>query len=141
MTTSIRVHVLAGLALGLAALIAGGCGGPSRAQVRGIVTLDGKRVPDGSIEFFPINGVGQSAGTAIKDGVYQLEASVGEMKVVINASEVVGQQKAYDTPDSPLIDIVRSAIPARYNTHSTLKATLVVGANDVNFELESDKKK
>jgi hypothetical protein len=106
-----------------------------------MVTLDGNPIRDGAIEFFPLGASGQSAGAAIKDGKYQLDASVGEMKVTINASELVRQEKAYDTPDSPMIDIVRNTIPAKYNTSSELKKTLVAGPNEVNFDLESGKKK
>jgi hypothetical protein len=138
----VRVGAWAVLALALGALTTSGCGGgPPRAHVHGMVTLDGNPIRDGAIEFFPLGASGQSAGAAIKDGKYQLDASVGEMKVTINASELVRQEKAYDTPDSPMIDIVRNTIPAKYNTSSELKKTLVAGPNEVNFDLESGKKK
>jgi hypothetical protein len=141
MTTNLR-RTASVVAFGLAALaLAGGCGGPPRAQVKGTVTIDGKPLKDGSIEFFPVDGKGQSAGTSIHDGAYQVEASVGEMRVTINGTEVVGKRKAYDTPESPMIDVVRNAVPERYNTHSELKKTLTAGANELNFELKSEKKK
>jgi hypothetical protein len=124
-----------------AAFFVGGCGGPPRAKVRGTVTLDGKPIKNGSIEFFPISGQGQTAGVAIKDGAYSVDASVGEMKVSIRATEVIGQHKAYDTPDSPMIDDVRSIIPARYNAQSELKRTLVAGDNEVNFDLATKPEK
>ncbi len=132
------LRTLSALALGLA-FLAGGCGAPPRAKVHGTVTLDGKPIKDGSIEFFPIDGKGQTAGVAIRDGAYSADASVGEMKVSIRAVEVVGQRKAYDTPDSPMVDEVRSLIPARYNAQSELKQTLVAGDNEVNFELTTKK--
>ena len=44
-------------------------------------------------------------------------------------------------PGHPMEDIVRSSIPARYNTNSELKATLVAGRNEVNFDLKRDGKK
>ncbi|MBN9118596.1 MAG: hypothetical protein J0I06_05490 [Planctomycetes bacterium] len=139
MTTNFRHSFLAALALGLGAVV--GCGGPPKAHVKGTVTIDGKPLADGVIEFFPVGGSGQSAGTAIKDGAYELDASVGEMKVSVHGVEVIGKQKAYDTPDSPMIDTVRNPVPARYNTRSELKKTLVAGPNEVNLELTSDKKK
>ncbi len=133
---------LLALAFALAATsLAGGCGGPPRAKLQGTVTMDGVPLPDGSIEFFPSQGVGQTAGTSIKDGKYAVEASVGPMKVAINAMVVTGRQKAYDTPDSPMMDIVKSAVPERYNTKSELTATLTAGPNVVDFDLTSDKKK
>ena len=141
MTTSLR-RVAAAAAFGLAAAtLTGGCGGPPRAQVKGVVTVDGKPLADGSIEFFPVDGKGQSAGTSVHDGVYQVEASVGEMKVTINGTEVIGKRKAYDTPESPMIDVVRNAVPERYNTKSELKTTLVAGPNEKNFDLKGDAKK
>ena len=122
--------------------VAGCGGGQPKAQVRGKVTLDGKPVAEGVIQFFPTGATGQSAAATIKDGVYEAETSVGEMKVTLSANEVVGKQKMYDTPDSPVIDVVRQLIPARYNTKSELKVTLKEGTNEnVNFELEGGKKK
>ncbi len=128
-------------AAALAAVVVAGCGGPPRAQVRGKVTVDGKPLANGSIEFFPADGKGQTAGVAIQNGEYQVETSPGEMKVSINGTEVVGKQKAYDTPDSPMIDIVRNAVPARYNAQSELRKTLNAGPNEVNFDLTGDAKK
>jgi hypothetical protein len=140
MASNFRARTLAVLALGLAAALAAGCGGRPRAHVTGKVTLNGKPITDGSIEFFPVSGAGQSAGAALKDGAYQVEASVGEMRVTINSADVVGRQKAYDTPDSPVIDIVRNSVPARYNTESELRANLVAGRNEVNFDLTTGPK-
>lgn len=140
MSNPLRGRAWAAAALAAVVVIAG-CGGPPRAQVRGKVTIDGRPLENGSIEFFPVDGKGQTAGTAIQNGEYQVETSVGEMKVTINGTEVVGKQKAYDTPDSPMIEIVRNAVPARYNSQSELKKTLNPGANEVNFELTGDGKK
>jgi hypothetical protein len=139
-TTSARRYSLAVLAAVLAGIVVG-CGGPTKAHVRGTVTLDGQPLADGSIEFFPVGASGQSAGTAIKNGAYELDASVGEMKVSIHGIEVVGKQKTYDTADSPTTDIVRNPVPSRYNTQSELKKTLTAGPNEINFDLTSDKKK
>ncbi|MBO0697750.1 MAG: hypothetical protein J2P46_05115 [Zavarzinella sp.] len=141
MSRKFPARALGALALGLAVVAAGGCGGPPRAHVRGTVTLDGQPLANGTVEFFPVGGDGQSAGAAIKDGAYEVEASVGEMRVTVYGSEVVGQRKTYDTPDSPVEDVVRNPIPARYNTQSELKATLVPGRNEVNFQLESGRTK
>lgn len=141
MTTSdVPAGAVAVLALGLAFISAAGCGNSSGSKVRGTVTFDGKPLKNGSIEFFPLGKTGQSAGAPITNGMYEVDASVGEMKVSINGSEVVGQQKAYDSPDSPMVNVIRNPIPAKYNTQSQLKSTLVVGPNEVNFDLKSDKK-
>lgn len=132
----------AGLALAVALVAIAGCdGGPPRARVRGKVTLDGVPLKEGSIEFFPTGPTGQSAGTLINDGEYAVEASVGEMKVSINANEVVGKMKMYDTPDSPVVDKLRPLLPPRYNAQTELRATLTEGPNEVNFDLKGDGKK
>ena len=78
MTTNFQARAVAVLALALAAVTAAGCGGPSKAYVHGTVNVDGKPLPSGSIEFFPVGASGQSAGAAITDGKYQVEASVGD---------------------------------------------------------------
>jgi hypothetical protein len=135
-----RVRGFLTLVVGLAAL-AGGCGGKPRAKVHGTVTFDGKPIRSGTIEFFPLDGKGQSAGTSITDGVYSVDASVGEMRVTINAIEVTGRHPAYDTKDSPMIEDVRNPIPARYNIQTELKRTLTAGDNEVNFELTTKKEK
>lgn len=135
---------LAGALAGVLALfgLAGGCGGPPKAHVTGTVTLDGKPIENGAIMFSPTNGQGQTAGGGIQDGKYAVDASVGEMTVVINASKVVGKQKLFDTPDSPVEDKVVEMIPLRYNTESKLRVTLKPGDNEgVNFELTSGKEK
>jgi hypothetical protein len=120
-------------------VVAGGCGGPAKAKVHGKVTFDGKPIASGTIEFFPLDGKGQSAGTSITDGMYSVDASIGEMRVTVSAMEVYGKHKAYDTPDSPMIEDVRNPIPAKYNTNSELKRTLKAGDNEVNLDLTSGK--
>ncbi len=134
------VRGVASLFLGMV-VVAGGCGGPAKAKVHGKVTFDGKPIKSGSIEFFPLDGKGQSAGTSITEGEYSVDATPGEMKVTINAIEVIGKHKAYDTPDSPFIEDVRNPVPKWYNTASELKKTLVAGDNEANFDLTSKKEK
>ncbi len=134
-----RPRSLASVALGFL-FLAGGCGGPPRAQVTGRVTLDGVPVENGIIQFYPIGGSGQSAGGGIENGVYKLDASPGEMTVTINASKVVGKKKMYNTADSPVVDQLAELIPTEYNTTNKLRATLKAGANEnIDFDLKSKK--
>lgn len=130
------------LALGVIALaLVAGCGGQQKAHVSGTVTLDGVPIENGSIQFYPAGGPGQTAGAGIENGKYQLDASVGEMTVTINASKVVGKHKLYDTKDSPEVNTIKELVPAEYNTTSTLKVTLKPGQNDnVDFDLKTKKK-
>jgi len=124
-------------------LSAAGCG-DNKPVVSGSVTLDGQPVASGAIQFFPVSGEGQTAGATIEHGRYQVRASPGLMKVVINAPKVVGRRPAYDDePNGPMTDVVRESLPARYSdmTKSELTFTVVTGRNEANFELQSGPKK
>jgi hypothetical protein len=130
--------LFAGAAIGVS-----GCGGPPRASVRGDVSFDGKPIETGTIEFYPADGKGQTAGTAIKDGKYEIpDASVGPMKVRVTSSVVVGKHKVYEgVADSPYAEDVRQIIPKEYNTETTLQVDLKAGPNEHNFDLKKDAKK
>jgi hypothetical protein len=133
-----------GLCAALVLTAAGGCTA-KKPVVFGLVTLDGKPVENGSIQFFPVAGDGQTSAAMIApDGRYRLEASPTTMKVVISASKVVGHRKMYDNvPDSPTVEVLDEVLPARYSdmNKSELRLTVVPGENEANFELHSDKKK
>lgn len=137
-----RIRTILSAAAGVVVLgLTVGCGGPERAKVSGTVTLDGKPLETGTISFYPVANSGQTAGGGIQNGQYTLEASPGEMTVLISANKVVGKQKMYDTPDSPTVDKVVELIPERYNKTSELKVTLKAGVNEgVNFDLKSKSK-
>jgi hypothetical protein len=115
-----------------------GCGSGGKAQVSGTVTVDNEPLANGTIQFYPVDGNGQSAGTGITGGKYEVEASAGKMKVVINGTKVVGKIKQYDTPDSPYVEDIRELLPPKYNTQSELTVELKSGSNpNVNFDLSS----
>ena len=76
---------------------------------------------------------GGTAGATIKDGKFTADVPVGELRVEISAPKVVGKRKAYDTPDSPTVDIVEDLIPARYNVNSELKVTVKKGGQKETF--------
>lgn len=126
------------------ALIAAGCGN-KKPVVSGVVTLDGKPLDNGTVQFFPMKGDGQTSAALLgKDGRYRMEASPTKMKVVIRASKVVGQRKEYpDMPDSPTLDILAEVLPARYSDMNKMELTadIAPGDNKVDFELQSDSKK
>jgi len=139
-TDRLRLPLVASLGLALLGFAAG-CGGPPQAKVSGTVTLDGKPVENGTISFYPTANSGQTAGGGIVNGQYTMDASPGEMTVLISASKVTGKHKMYDTPDSPTVDTVVELVPDRYNKTSELKVTLKPGVNEgVNFDLTTKKK-
>lgn len=136
------IRIAAALGVVLFGVVLAGCGSSNKAHVSGTVTVDNEPLANGTIQFYPVEGKGQSAGAGITGGKYEVEASVGSMKVVINGTKVVGKIKQYDTPDSPYVEDIRELLPPRYNTKTELIVTLKPGTNsDVNFDLSSKDKK
>jgi hypothetical protein len=122
-------------------LLAPACSDSSTATLDGTVTLDGEPLAEGSVRFVPTDpSKGGTAGAAIKDGKFSAQVPVGELRVEISAPKVVGKRKAYDTPDSPTVDVVEERIPDRYNTRSELKVTIKKGSQKEKFDLTSGKK-
>jgi hypothetical protein len=126
--------------IGIAVLMISGCAGATdRASVSGTVTLDGKPVPEGYLNFYPESG-GPSAGGTILDGKYTIEEERG---VVIgpNRIEVHGTYKTGKMVPGPFgepVDEVAELIPAKYHRDSILKEDVSSGENTINLELASD---
>lgn len=100
-----------------------------------MVTIDGVAPETGSISFIPIDGSTPTAGSVIEKGKYDSEAPIGESKVEIRVPKVIGKKKLYDTPDSPVQDIMEEVLPPKYNEASELRFTGVKGKNEKNWEL------
>lgn len=125
------------MAIVLMAALAAGCGSDAPTHpVKGRVTLDGTPIEKGSIRFSP-TGEASPAGGEIKNGEYSLMAPPGESKVEITSTKVIGQRKAYNTPDSPMVDITREAVPEKYNARTTLKFEVKAGNNSKDFDLST----
>ena len=115
----------------------GGAKGPPTGTVSGNVTLDGKPLETGSIAFIPKTGDAPTSGAKIVKGYYSATVPLGKKRIEIRAPKVVGQRKAYDTPDSPVIDIIEELIPARYNSTSELETEIATGSSAGDFKLIS----
>ena len=89
------------LAVLVLTLVLGGCGGQPKAHVRGKVTLDGKPLADGTIQFFPIGGNGQTAAIFRKAGL---------RAVVLFLTNLVAMILAADRPDDR-IEVLRVRPP------------------------------
>ena len=122
-------------------LVLSGCDGKSRAKVEGTVTLDGQPIELGAISFIPVDGQSPTTGGPIINGQYFVpDVPVGEMKVAISGSKVVGKKKLYENrPDSPEMPITENPVPARYSDlqNTTLRLDVKSGRNDKNWELNS----
>jgi hypothetical protein len=114
-----------------------GCAGDSDfSDVTGSVVYDGKPVEDGAITFLPTDGKSPTAGGTIKDGKYTAtKVPVGNAKVTISGSKVVGKKKVYDTKDSPEMPITQEMLPAKYNAKSELTLEVKRGTNEKNWDL------
>lgn len=121
-------------------LIVAGCGADANVgQIRGNVSLDGQPLASGLIRFVPVDGQSPTADAPIADGAYSATVPPGDKRVEITSAKVVGKRKAYDTPDSPTIDIITELLPARYNTRTELTLTVVPGDQQQEFALSSGK--
>ncbi len=115
-----------------------GCGPePKTTPVSGTVTVDGEPAKSGSISFIPVDGMTAVTGGVIEDGKYACEAPLGESKVEIRVPKVVGKKKLYDTPDSPVQELLAEALPEKYNEKSELRFTGVKGKNEKAFDLRT----
>jgi hypothetical protein len=98
-----------------------GCGSSDGlVNVSGTVKADGAPIEDGAITFVPTDGKSPTAGGVIKNGLYSSRVAPGEMKVQITAPKIVGTRSAYNTPDSPKVNIVEELLPAKYNVNTEL---------------------
>lgn len=113
-----------------------GCSEPSNmGKVSGTVSVDGQPVENGSISFISVDGMSPTAGGTIVDGKYTSEAPLSEARVEIRVPKIVGKKKLYDTPDSPVQDIMTELLPRKYNEETELRFTAERGNNEKNWEL------
>ena len=122
------------------ALALAGCANKTNhGTVTGDVTLDGQPLKSGVIHFESADGKTATADATIADGKYNVEMPPGDKRISISAPKVTGKRKAYDTPDSPTVDIVQELLPARYNAQSDLTLTVTAGSQQKNYDLKSGK--
>jgi hypothetical protein len=118
-----------------------GCG-QRKGVVYGKVTLDGKPLDNGDIQFVPEAGDGQTAGGIIgADGSFRVaNVSPTKMKVVVNSSKVVGHRRRMEEdPNSEMIEVREAAVPTKYldREKTDLSITVVPGDNQKDFDLKS----
>lgn len=116
-----------------------GCSGQKAASVHGQVTLDGEPVSAGSIVFLPAAAGGRKAAAAIEGGAYSIPASEqlapGSYRVEISWHKPTGRKIPSADPGMTM-DETREAVPARYNSDSTLTAE-IGGDAEKDFALTS----
>jgi len=144
----------AGLWLMMCSLVVAACGcggprGPERAEINGIVTLDGELLEHGGLQLFPAEGTqGPTAGSQIIDGKYHVAQEegpvLGTYRVVITAVRKTGKKVPLgpeslspNAPPTATVDDVEQYIPARYNKQSELTVEIESGTNEADFTLTS----
>jgi hypothetical protein len=108
-------------------------------KVTGTVTIDGTPIEQGGIKFSSVNSDTTAGGGTITNGTYVAEVPPGKKKVMVIGTKVVGKEKMYDTPDSPMRDKLETITPAAYNKKelTPLEADITGETNHLNFELSS----
>jgi hypothetical protein len=117
----------------------------TRNVVDGIVTLDEKPLPSGTISFEPSQGAttGTAGRAAIKDGKFSLPKdsglAAGTYRVFITSPQSDGPapksaEDAMNNPPPP----AKETLPAKYNVQSTLKAEILSDEQtSLDFDLKS----
>jgi hypothetical protein len=120
------------------ALSAAGCSQEtSHGTITGTVTLDGAPLPKGLIRFIPEDGQSPTADAPIEGGGFEARVPVGSKRITISAPKIVGKRKMYETPDSPMVDVIEELLPEEYNVRSTLTLNVVPGGQLKDFPLKS----
>lgn len=103
-----------------------GCGGRSTGQrqysVSGKVTVDGKPLEIGDLSLVPSDGVGGAFGAEIVDGAFRIKTTAGPKTVRIESYRL--SQTLVGPDGKPGTE---QFLPARYNSKSTLTATIPDG--------------
>ena len=129
-------RMLRGCVLFVVACGMSGCGGGdvSLAPVRGRVTLDGRPVANAWVKFHPSKKGRGSLARTNSDGLYELEYTAERRGALLGDHKVeVGTRESTDALGNPIDR--PELIPARYNTDSTLQASIASGENVVDLEL------
>ena len=122
------------LFLCLACLLCLGCK-PTKTVVTGSVTLNGQPLEKGTVRFVPEDKASPRATGMIEKGRYEVESAPGKKVVEISSMKVVGKRKAYDTPDSPMIELTQEDLPEKFNGKTELRYEVKPGKNEKDFSL------
>ena len=119
-----------------------GCGHGGRVSVEGTVTLDGRPLEKGQIQFSPLPGsTGPTAGADIVNGKFAIPPSdgpfAGNFRVQVSQVGLTGR-KVLDPRSNSMVDEYAQILPARYNKESRLEAKVTAsGPNRLKFALTS----
>ena len=116
-----------------------GCGGPLEANVRGIVTLDGKAVPGGIVTYQPKAGGPMCYARIEQNGAYVVRTGrqdglpAGDYDVTVTANEPpVATKDGGGGPPPP----GKAITPLWYRSKATSGLSFVIKAGDNEIDLE-----
>ena len=103
-------------------------------DLKGIASLDGQPIANGTVRFVPVDGMGRTGGADIKDGKFEAKLAVMSYRVEISAVQSGGMGKnKYVQGDIADVEL----IPKKYNANSELTIDVTPGLNNCNFELSA----
>jgi hypothetical protein len=116
-------------------------------MVKGSVTLNGKRVENGTIVFEPTGQGGARGGAAISKGTYQIPLDrgmfAGSFTVRISGFRETGETESpfesFEGESDAEFAEVEEFIPHEYNSNSSLQVTLKAGENAEDFKLAGER--
>jgi hypothetical protein len=114
-----------------------GCGGPQHpdvGRVSGLVTLDGKPLPDATIMFQPTEGRA-SIATTDSAGKYSLLYLDGVPGAKLGAHKVIIRTEIPGEDGQP--PIAKEKLPKKYHEQTELTAEVKRGSNTFDFPLTS----
>jgi hypothetical protein len=115
-----------------------GCSAPSTTgEVVGTVTLDGKPVDSGTVQFKPVDGQTSTAGATIDKGKFSVVVPIAKHRVEISATQLASGGNAAAARHSDAGYATVELIPAKYNRNSELTMDVKSGRNERSFDLKS----
>jgi hypothetical protein len=131
-------------ALAAACLVfASGCGGgapkdaPNLGHVTGTVKLDGAPLSGANVVFTHTDGR-SALGVTDASGKYEPSYSTAKGAVVGENTVRITWTPAREHDEAGNVKETGKELPAKYNTESTLKATVKTGENTFDFDLTSN---
>jgi len=124
----------------LCASLVTGCqkSAPAPSAVTGKVTLDGKPLAAGTIQFFAADkGVSAPVSATITNGEYSASVVPGAQRVESKSPKSLGKMNDPDMPANMMSEQSVETLPAIYNLNSQLTCNIESKETVANFELKS----
>ena len=123
-------------------LLLAGCGGDAlgRKAISGTVNLDDAPLAKGNVRFEPLQAENPTTGGAvIRKGKFQLSREHGLPPGSYRVSISCPKMPSAVDQNADAGGLAEELVPARYNTESTLQATVTAnGANHFEFDLSTE---